>query len=100
LKLTGLKFRKIERRLDDILYTDAETRVKAFIRDYVTENGKESDLWVKADNIFSHSEIAKLTSTSRQTVNNLLSQWRKSGELAYSRNEISLKVIKEPNGQK
>lgn len=90
LKLTGLKFKKIERRLDDILYKDADTRIRDFIVDYVKENGESSDQWIKVNNIFSHSDIAKLTSTSRQTVNNLLTRWRSTGDLKYDRKEIWL----------
>ena len=90
LKLSGLKFKRIERRLDDILYKDAETRIRDFIYEYVNDNGKVEVDWIKAPNIFSHSEIAKLTSTSRQTVNNLLTKWRKSGQVQYNRREIQV----------
>lgn len=90
LKLAGLKFKKIERRLDDILYKDAETRIKDFLFDFVKENGTSVDGSIIAKNIFSHSEIAKLTSTSRQTVNNVISVLRKSNQLDYDRKEIRL----------
>jgi CRP/FNR family transcriptional regulator len=90
LKLSGIKFKKIERRLDDILYKDAESRIRDFIYDFVNENGQVDNQWLKADNIFTHSDLAKLTSTSRQTVNNVLTRWRKSGEVRYNRKEIQL----------
>lgn len=92
LKLAGLKFKKIERRLDDILYKDAQTRIKDFLFDFVKENGTSVDGSIIAKNIFSHSEIAKLTSTSRQTVNNVISVLRKSNQLDYDRKEIRLFV--------
>ncbi|MFY0600717.1 MAG: Crp/Fnr family transcriptional regulator [Cyclobacteriaceae bacterium] len=89
LKIAGLKFQRIERRLDDILYKDAEARITDFLIDFVKENAEsEDDLKVK--NIFSHSEIAKLTSTSRQTVNNVISKLRKSKRLEYGRKEIRM----------
>lgn len=90
LKLTGLKFKRIERRLDDILYKDADTRIKNFLIDYVKNNGQTVEGRMEAENIFSHSDIAKLTSTSRQTVNNFISNWRKSGQLVYDRKQISI----------
>ncbi|MEM7299261.1 MAG: Crp/Fnr family transcriptional regulator [Bacteroidota bacterium] len=100
LKLTGLKFKKIERRLDDILYKDADTRIRDFIIDYVKEHGEATDQWIKVNNIFSHSDIAKLTSTSRQTVNNLLSRWRSTGDLKYDRKEIWLAVFSCRRGKR
>jgi len=42
LKIAGLKFRKIERRLDDILYKDADTRIRDFLFDYVKENSEKN----------------------------------------------------------
>lgn len=96
-KISGLKFRKIERRLDDILYKDAETRIRDFIIDFVNENGVDEDGVKSVKNIFSHSEIAKLTSTSRQTVNNVVSALRKEGEIEYSRREIRLNTKQEIN---
>lgn len=89
LKIAGLKFKKIERRLDDILYKDAETRIKDFLFDFVKENSQSKDDLV-AKNIFSHSEIAKLTSTSRQTVNNVISKMRKDQSISYDQKEIAI----------
>ncbi len=93
-KLAGLKFRKIERRLDDIIYKDAETRIRDFILDFIQENGVTENEKTVARNIFSHSDIAKLTSTSRQTVNNTISVLRKNDVIDYDRKKIVLK-----NGQ-
>lgn len=90
LKLAGFKFKKIERRLDDIIYKDADSRIKDFLFDFVKENGEPTDAWHTAKNIFSHSDIAKLTSTSRQTVNNVISELRKKGEITYDRKEIGV----------
>jgi CRP/FNR family transcriptional regulator len=89
-KLAGLKFKRIERRLNDIIYKDAETRIKDFIVDYVKENGIMSKAGLTAKNIFSHKNIAELTSTSRQTVNNTISLLRINGELQFNRSEIVL----------
>ncbi len=93
LKIAGFKFRKIERRLTDILYKDAETRIKDFIYDFVAENGKSESEWKVATNIFTHKDIAKLTSTSRQTVNNVITKMRKDLGFEYSRKEIRLKEL-------
>lgn len=90
LKIAGLKFKRIERRLDDIIYKDADSRIKDFLVDFVNENGELNGNETIAKNIFSHKEIAKLTSTSRQTVNNVISALRKSGEIEYDRKQIKV----------
>ena len=91
LKISCLKFNKVERRLDDLLYKDAETRIKEFLLEYVQEHGELKDDEVVAKNIFSQKDIAKLTSTSRQTVNNVVSALRKLGDITYDRKQISVK---------
>jgi len=85
---------KIERRLSDILYKDAESRIRDFIYDFVLENGVEQGDFMVAQNIFSHTDIAKLTSTSRQTVNNIMSKLRKANGIAYDRKEIKINTKK------
>ena len=92
LKTLGLRYHKIERRLHDILYKDAATRIGDFIYDFVLENGHRSQNSIYAQNIFSHKDIARLTSTSRQTVNNVISKLRKSVGLAYDRKEIRINM--------
>jgi len=57
LKVYGLRIKKLERRLNDLLYKD--------------------------------SDIANLTNTSRQTVNNVMSTMRREGELDYNAKFIS-----------
>ena len=89
IKTSWLKVSKLERRLEDVLYKDTRTRIVEFLQDYVKENGKEQEDRHIAPNIFSHKDIAKLTSTTRQTVNNTLSKLRNEGVLIYNSREIS-----------
>lgn len=56
----------------DRFFKDVVKRVTEFLLEYVDENGELGDEFVVAKNIFSQRNIAKLTSTSRQTVNNAL----------------------------
>ena len=90
LKIAGLKFRRIERRLEDVLFKDANARIKDFLFDFVQEHGAHEEDDMIAANIFTHSEIAKLT-TSRQTVNNVISQLRKTDGFYYDRKLIKVK---------
>jgi CRP/FNR family transcriptional regulator len=77
LKLNGLKIKKLERKLEDIIYKDSKTRIKEYIFDSIAEFGIKKENILEAENLLSHTEIANLTNTSRQTVNNVMSQLRK-----------------------
>ena len=90
LKIYGIRIRKLERRLHDLLYKDSLTRIKEFVIDYVSEFGCVEEGHVVAKNLLSHKDIANLTNTSRQTVSNTLSMLRKSGELDYNSEKISI----------
>ncbi len=91
LKIYGLRIKKLERRLNDLLYKDSPTRIKEFITDYLEEFG-DADQSGKlvAKNLLSHKEIANLTNTSRQTVSNVLSKMRKDGIIDYDIASISI----------
>lgn len=85
LKVYGLRIKKLERRLHDLLYKDSATRIKDFITDYLNEFGEANEAGKKvAKNLLSHKDIANLTNTSRQTVSNVLSNMRKEGEIDYN----------------
>ncbi len=88
LKLYGLRIKKLQRNLEDLLYKDSETRIKEFILNYVKEFGKEQDGLLVAKNLLSHKDIAQLTSTSRQTTSNVLSKLRKESIIDYNSKEI------------
>ncbi len=90
LKIYGLRIKKLERRLHDLLYKDSPTRIKEFIIDYLDEFGETNETGKRiAKNLLSHKEIANLTNTSRQTVSNVLSKMRKDGIIDYDVQFIS-----------
>ncbi len=90
LKIYGLRIKKLERRLNDLLFKDSSTRIKEFILDYIEEFG-ETDKSGKstAQNLLTHKDIANLTNTSRQTVSNILSKMRKEKIIDYDAKIIS-----------
>jgi len=91
LKIYGLRIKKLERRLHDLLYKDSATRIQEFVFDYVKEFAQEGETErLVAKNLLSHKEIANLTNTSRQTVSNVLSTMRKKGIIDYDITSISI----------
>lgn len=90
LKLHGLRIKKLQRNLEDLLYKDSKTRIKEYIFNYIQEFGHENDGVTKAKKLLSHQDIAHLTNTSRQTVSNVLSKLRKDGFIDYNAKEIKI----------
>ena len=90
LKIYGLRIRKLESRLQDLLYKDSKTRIEEFVSSYIEEFGVDKIDRKEAKNLLSHKDIANLTNTSRQTVNNVLSALRKENSIAYDSKSISI----------
>lgn len=92
LKVYGIRIKRLERRLQDLLYKDSAKRISEFVFAYIKEFGKEQNGTVTAKNLLSHKDIAHLTNTSRQTVSNTLSLLRKKGILHYDAKKMSMGV--------
>ncbi len=92
LKIFGLRIRRLERRLQDLLYKDSLTRISEFVTSYIQEFGEEVEGRMVAKSLLSHKDIAHLTNTSRQTVSNTLSILRKRALIDYNIREISMPI--------
>ncbi|WP_405369332.1 Crp/Fnr family transcriptional regulator [Nonlabens sp. Asnod2-A12] len=100
IKIQGLRIKKLETRLSDLLYKDSSTRIKEFVFYYVREFGEEnSDGTFTAKNLLSHKDISNLTNTSRQTVSNVMSNMRKDELIDYNSKHIStINNLKKASG--
>lgn len=94
IKIYGLRIKKLERRLQNLLYKDSSTRIREFVIDYINEYGVEEENKVVAKNMLSHKDISYLTNTSRQTVSNTLSKMRKNNEIEYDAKYLSVPILK------
>jgi len=94
-KLIGLKFKKIQNRLESLYFRSAPDRIREFIKELATEHGektgKENETAVKLN--LTHEDIAKLTATTRQTVTSVFNELEKQGIIEYSRKQILIKDI-------
>ena len=84
-KFIGLRLKKIERRLELLVGKDVETRIISFIHDLYEDNDSQI-----VHNHLSHSDIAKLLGTSRESVTKVFNRLKKSGIIDYSRKEIKV----------
>lgn len=100
-KLAGIRIKKLERRLESLIYKDAKTRVQEFVFDYLNEFGIESGEFVVADFLLNNKDIGRLTSTSRQTVNKTLNHLRTKGIIDFDNNALKIRksssYFKKPN---
>jgi len=94
-KFIGYRFKKLERRLQLLLFKDAKTRLLEFIKDLGDEYGYDNI--VSGDRVIRHpytqKEIATLIGTSRPTLNILLNELQKDNILIFQRKEIILKKV-------
>jgi len=84
-KFIGLRIRKIQAHVEDLVFKDAQERVVAFLKRYAKTFGKEMiDGWMVRP-FLTHQEIADLTATSRQTVNSILNDLVSNQDIKYTR---------------
>jgi len=92
-KLIGFRIKRLERRLEMILFKDAETRVDEFLKELADQYGyccpKTGDTVIKHP--YTQKDIAHLIGTSRPTFNSIMNKFREANRIDFSRNEIRLK---------
>ncbi len=96
-KLIGLRMKKFENRLINILHKDVKERLIAFLRQLLQDavNPKIlNEFHVIIPNYLTHEEIAHLIGTSRQTVTTLFNELELAGICVYARKEITFNNIK------
>tara|TARA_R110001606_G_scaffold246806_1_gene394870 strand:+ start:99 stop:770 length:672 start_codon:yes stop_codon:yes gene_type:complete len=91
-KFLGLRFKKLERRLQLILFKDIKTRFLEFIKELCEEYGHVCDK--TGDKIIVHpytqKDIASLIGTSRSNLNVLMNELKEENIINFNRKEIRL----------
>ncbi len=91
-KIIGLRLKKLERRLELLLFKDTRTRVVEFISELEKDFGKPL---ATGDILISHpytqKDMASLLGTSRPTLNIVLNNLKEEGFLDFDRKKIILK---------
>ena len=87
-KFIGLRFKKIERRLELLLGKDVTARIASFIYDLHEEAGKKH-----FSHPFSQKDIAVLLATSRESVAKVMNRMKDENVIDYNRNEIIIKNL-------
>ena len=93
IKLIGFRFRKLERRLESLVFKDARTRIVEFILEMAREKGQKVGFETMVKNPLTHQDIANLTGTSRQTVTTILNELRDQNLINFDRRKILIRDI-------
>jgi len=90
-KWIGLKIKKIERKLELLVFKDTRTRLIEFIKELQYEYGYKSNNSTIIKHPYTQKDIADLIGASRQTVNSLLNEFYNEGLIVLKRSKIILK---------
>jgi len=89
-KFIGLKFKKLERRLQLLLFKDTKTRLLEFLHELCLDYGFDCEK--TGDKVIHHpytqKDIASLIGTSRPTLNILLNELKRENIIDFTRKEI------------
>lgn len=92
-KMIGEKLRKVELKLESVVFKDARTRVIDLIREMGESYGvKVGDETLIKHNL-THQDIANLTATSRQTVTTILNELKELDLIYMERNRFLVRDL-------
>ncbi|CAL2106291.1 cAMP-binding domain of CRP or a regulatory subunit of cAMP-dependent protein kinases [Tenacibaculum sp. 190524A02b] len=91
-KFIGLRIKKLERRLQLLLYKDTRTRLIEFFNELCEDYGYECD--ETGDHVIKHpytqKDIATLIGTSRPTLSTLMNELKQEKVIDFNRKELRL----------
>ena len=91
-KVIGFRLRKLERRLQLLLFKDAKTRLLEFLDELCVDYGYDCEK--TGDKVIQHpytqKDIASLIGTSRPTLNILLNELKEESVIEFNRKEIRI----------
>jgi CRP/FNR family cyclic AMP-dependent transcriptional regulator len=88
--IVNRKLKRLEDRHSDLVFRDAKYRLIRFIKSWARSDGNRIGNKIILPNYLTHSDIAGVISTSRQSVNVLFNELRQAGLLYYNRKRIEL----------
>lgn len=91
-KLIGIRFKKLERRLQLLLFKDTKTRLIEFLKELKDDYGyccEDTGMQI-IKHPYTQKDIAKLIATSRPTLNILMNELKGKEIFQFSRNVIIL----------
>lgn len=92
-KFINYRFKKLERRLEILLYKDVKVRVLEFLNDLVVDYGvkDEENNRIEIPHPYTQKDMASLLGTTRSTLNIILNDLKDQGTIEFDRKTIFLK---------
>jgi len=84
----GEKFRNMESRYLNMITKDVKSRLMYCFKEWARKEGRKLGDKIVIKNSLTHSDLANLISTSRQTVTVILNELKEAGAISYNRREI------------
>jgi CRP/FNR family transcriptional regulator, cyclic AMP receptor protein len=94
-KLIGLRIKKLQRRVESLVFKDVKQRLAEFILDLEKDALQTDARGQSFQNPLTHKDVASLIGTSRQTVTTLLNEWRECGIVQFDRKNFQILKPKE-----
>ncbi|MBX2840421.1 MAG: Crp/Fnr family transcriptional regulator [Flammeovirgaceae bacterium] len=94
-KLIGLRIKKLERRVESLVFKDSRTRIVELLKEMATEKGTKVGDETMIKNHFTHKDIALLTGTSRQNVTTVLNDLRDKNIINFDRKKILIRDLEK-----
>ena len=89
-KLIGFRLKKIESRIEDLVFRDVPVRLARLLLSLSEEFGKQEDRGVRLALRITHQEIANLIGSTRETVSATLNDFKRQGLIQLDHRSITL----------
>ncbi|MEZ6092901.1 MAG: Crp/Fnr family transcriptional regulator [Pirellulaceae bacterium] len=92
-RILGLRRRRMERRLKNLLFVSSHDRLGLLLLDLVEQFGEASGKGTRIRIRLSHQELANLIGSTRETVTISLAKMKREGLLSSERNTLIIKEL-------
>ncbi len=89
-KLIGFRMRKIENRVEDLVFKDVPARLADLLLDLAEDYGKKTPEGIFLQIKLTHQEMANLIGSIRETVSAVLGDFKRDGWIAFEGRQIRL----------
>ncbi|NIJ46049.1 CRP-like cAMP-binding protein [Wenyingzhuangia heitensis] len=92
-KFINYRIKKLERRLEILMFKDCKTRVTEFLTDLSNDFGvvNKSNQTIEIEHPYTQKDIANLIGASRPSLNIILNELKEEGQIEFTRTKIILK---------
>jgi len=93
ITMIGNRLRRVEDRLEALMFKDARERIIDFLKDSANKQGKRIGMEMLIKHCYTQQDIANLTGTSRQTVTSVMNDLKKANLIFFNRRSILIRDI-------